>query len=534
MGATLEPIYKEIIKLFSDRAIANRGVTKADRGFQEIYDSFMNTVGGQHITDISTTTRYDIMTVINRNQDKGVAVISKAITDRMSPKFTRARASTIARTETHSASSFASHEQFKAFNEPTMMKRWVANADERTRPSHYAVSGTEIGIDDTFSVAGKLMKYTGDPAGGASEIINCRCVTIYFESDDVFVDGETEVQQPDIPAQDAVLRRRATSDTVNILTRAKALRALSVSMKAGAEDTRYPRGERRFNEKSGSKRKYGEVTGKIATDATEETLSSVVVIMDELNELADIMHVPKLRGIATIRSNGKAIANMGDGVIGIKVQTFNRWSSGVGKPKISKAEAEKAKIEYDEKRSKIVAERNKISDDVWDRTKKSSNPSLYDHYTKAELKRWDEIEDELKQIAAEYRLQSGAISNLNTSSWKFGGKLKDRPSNGFQYYDDGYDRIRNTMLHEFGHQVHQQYKVSGSIDRYYGPHIESGMSDIKRRVAGASTKYGDTNSHEWFAENFALWADSKLDLVDPRFKIIIKKIINDQEVGDVI
>jgi hypothetical protein len=538
VGATLEPVYKEIIKLFSDRAIANRGVTKADRGFQEIYDGFMSTIGGQHITDISDTTRRQIMTVISNNQTEGVAVTSKAITDRMSPRFTRARASTISRTETHSASSFANHEQYKSFNEPTMMKRWVANADDRTRPSHYAVSGTEIGIDDTFSVAGKLMKYTGDPSGGASEVINCRCVTIYFESEDVFVDATTETPPPVVPTQDAILRRRATSDTVRIISRAKAVKILKERFEEANKDARYPKGERKYQ---GSNDNYGNVSGQITKKkATDETLSSIVTIVDELDELADIMNVPKLRGIATVRKSSKApIASMGDGVMNVNVDNFNDWSSGVGKPKPSKAELLKVEEAYKTKRSGFMNELDELDENIRNQAKQEKTTILNLLTDKPELlDRRNALQKELRDIDNEFRVLKKSAP-LNISTWKFGDELKNRPHNGFQYYEDGYERLRNTMLHEFGHHVHQQFKVNGSISAYFTPKLEDALTIVQGRrrsprVAGGSTRYADTNGAEWWAENFALWVDNKLELVDPRFVTAIKRVINDLEPEDIL
>jgi len=191
MEGTLEPVYREIIKTFSERAIKNRAVKQGYRGFEEIYSGFMNTIGAQHISEIDDTTRRHIRKVILDNQGAGVQPIAKAIRERMSPPFTRSRAATIARTETHSAASFANHEQHRAFEAPAMMKQWVASNDERTRPAHRAVSGTEIPMDEAFVVGGKRMQHPSDPAGGASEVINCRCVLVYIEPDDVVVDNAT-------------------------------------------------------------------------------------------------------------------------------------------------------------------------------------------------------------------------------------------------------------------------------------------------------------------------------------------------------
>ena len=67
-------------------------------------------------------------------------------------------------------------------------KDGITNTDERTRPSHAQANGQQIGLDDDFTIGGKKMSYAGDPKGGASEVINCRCVIAYVEEDDDLVD----------------------------------------------------------------------------------------------------------------------------------------------------------------------------------------------------------------------------------------------------------------------------------------------------------------------------------------------------------
>lgn len=152
----------------------------------------MRNIGGSRITEISDTTRGIITRTILENQTEGVEVIAKAINERMSPRFTRARASTIARTETHTASSFAIQKQAENFEIPSMRKRWVTTTDDRSRGTHLAVNGTEVGIDEDFIVGGKKMKYAGDPRGGASEVINCRCVIVYIEPEDIVTDQDEQ------------------------------------------------------------------------------------------------------------------------------------------------------------------------------------------------------------------------------------------------------------------------------------------------------------------------------------------------------
>ena len=163
-------------------------ITKRENDFYtRLTDIFIKTIGLKHINDISATTLKYLKKVIIDSQKIGLSVseTAKKITERFSPRFTRARASVIARTETHSAASFANHEMGKELINVgiSVQKQWVATADDRTREAHRIANGTRVGIDESFVVDGMKMKYTGDPNGGAKNVINCRCVTLYVEEE---------------------------------------------------------------------------------------------------------------------------------------------------------------------------------------------------------------------------------------------------------------------------------------------------------------------------------------------------------------
>lgn len=101
---------------------------------------------------------------------------------------TRSRAATIARTETHGAASHANHQYYLQAQKDlgiTMEKRWLATGDERTRPAHAAANGQRVGMDEDFIIGGARMSHTGDPKGGAANVINCRCNTLYHDVNDV-------------------------------------------------------------------------------------------------------------------------------------------------------------------------------------------------------------------------------------------------------------------------------------------------------------------------------------------------------------
>lgn len=80
----------------------------------------------------------------------------------------------IARTEGHriqcSAADDAAHQAKDRGAD--IVKKWDATLDGKTRESHIAVDGEIRELDETFSNG---LKFPGDPAGGAAEVVNCRC-----------------------------------------------------------------------------------------------------------------------------------------------------------------------------------------------------------------------------------------------------------------------------------------------------------------------------------------------------------------------
>lgn len=104
-----------------------------------------------------------------------------------------------------------------------------------------------------------------------------------------------------------------------------------------------------------------------------------------------------------------------------------------------------------------------------------------------------------------------------TSTWKFGDDVAQKPFTSDQYFPDELDKIRTTMYHEFAHHVHQMKYVNNNADYGYSfiPEVEKKLTQIVQRQS--ATKYGGTNSREWFAENFSLYEMGRKDIVDPRF-----------------
>ncbi len=138
---------------------------------------------------LSANQSKQIMRVIRqlRSQNLTLPQISKQVQQSVR-NFSIARAARIARTETHSAANFASQEYNKKISTQlgeTLYKRWVSVGDERTRSSHARANGQVRQLDEDFEINGSLMKYPGDPRGGAKNVVNCRCVVVYVDEEDL-------------------------------------------------------------------------------------------------------------------------------------------------------------------------------------------------------------------------------------------------------------------------------------------------------------------------------------------------------------
>lgn len=124
--------------------------------------------------------------MLEREQGANLDQIARAVVEEFAV-FGRLRAALIARTETHNAASYANHTYHQQLADDTgieMVKQWVAVNDPRTRSAHAEANGQKVAMDEKFDVGGAKMKYAGDPAGGAKNVINCRCVIVYANAED--------------------------------------------------------------------------------------------------------------------------------------------------------------------------------------------------------------------------------------------------------------------------------------------------------------------------------------------------------------
>ena len=537
MDSTLRQLYEETIKVFSDRAIANRRSAKAVASFEDIFTTFIRTQGAERVTEISVTTQRIIQNTIEANSTAGVDVIARAIRDRFEPRFSRARATTIARTEIHNASSYATHEQQKSFAVPEMQKQWMANTDGRTRGTHAAASGKRVGVDEDFIVGGRKMAYPGDPRGGAAEVINCRCVLLYVEPEEEVEEAPTVV----VAANPKRKPKMLGIDEIQIVAKALAIDRMQDRFKQSQSRfvERDPDGlsgiTSRFRRRAATD--FGKAkAGTLSKDATSITNA----LLEETDQLAAITGVLPLRGLKGI-SGGDALADMGDAVIGIKGKRFSALAEKAVKGKdkdVALASTNRRIDELTKEKTDIVIDTDKrlggleVAFPKYVKTRDGQSGGLnqedFDFFVFSR-RRHAEIDDELYEL----RRQRSLTEGVPPDGWKWGDEVSSRPWTSDAYFSDPLDKMRSTIYHEFGHNVHQQYLVTSRAN-YFTPEVEKWMkSNAKPGTRKSATRYGDKNEREWFAENFSMYFMDREDLVDPLFIRLIESIINKRPFPDV-
>jgi len=158
---------------------------KQEEPLEEDIEEYIRTLGLGQVTLITNSTRTKVLQVLRKGLEEGKSIrdISKDL--EKSVAFNSARATRIARTETHSAMSYGSHKVAGNLGLDRPLKKWMPSGDDRVRDWHREMSPKPaIPIDDDFIVRGQPMSYAGDPRGGALNVINCRCFIAYYDAED--------------------------------------------------------------------------------------------------------------------------------------------------------------------------------------------------------------------------------------------------------------------------------------------------------------------------------------------------------------
>lgn len=131
------------------------------------------------LKDVADEVFDDMKKEIQAGHDAGEseAKIAKRLRDRFA--LEESRAETVASTETAAAYGFSRNDAMEQAG--VTHKKWLGSGLPTMRDTHREASGQIVPMDQPFSVAGESLMFPGDPAGSASNVINCHCVSVASE-----------------------------------------------------------------------------------------------------------------------------------------------------------------------------------------------------------------------------------------------------------------------------------------------------------------------------------------------------------------
>ncbi|MCH8037140.1 MAG: hypothetical protein IIC53_08455, partial [Proteobacteria bacterium] len=129
--------------------------------------------------EILTTTQKRVQRIIALGIEEGTSTSEVAAQIRKEfDVFKGARAAGIARTESAGPINWAFNETVNETQRRTqtpLEKFWVTILDGLQRRDHDVAHRQRRPVDQPFQVGNRSMKHPLDPAGGAAQVINCRC-----------------------------------------------------------------------------------------------------------------------------------------------------------------------------------------------------------------------------------------------------------------------------------------------------------------------------------------------------------------------
>lgn len=131
------------------------------------------------ITGINRTTQNIIARQLRQGLESGEGINELTARIKTTLGSNRARALSIARTQTAGAVDTGRHAGMSQAG--VELKAWITSGDTEVRDSHVSAGikyAQGIPLEQPFEVSGELLMYPGDPAGSAANIINCRCLEI--------------------------------------------------------------------------------------------------------------------------------------------------------------------------------------------------------------------------------------------------------------------------------------------------------------------------------------------------------------------
>lgn len=178
------------LNAYADAFIDSLGFTQSQVETINNYRALLESGSEEALQRDLRDRRYDrtVQSSVSSGEPIPEPMIDKMV-ERYQANLLSSRADTIARTESLSVLNEARQEAMSqvidqaGFDRDSVRRVWNATQDSRTRDSHLAMDGQEVGMDEPFvTPSGEELMFPGDPSASAKERINCRCtVTLEFD-----------------------------------------------------------------------------------------------------------------------------------------------------------------------------------------------------------------------------------------------------------------------------------------------------------------------------------------------------------------
>lgn len=178
-----EPIKKKDI-IDDLIGIMSQGDSQPISLWRRLLNEFITVRIAGRITEVNTTTRRRIASLIEKGIEQGLGASGVATSIRTDRGYNRNRSLAIARTETITAANQGKY--IAAMSSPYVkLKKWIPVEDSRTRLSHLDMEDRPfVELNQPFYLANadgflEPAQYPGDSTLSASNVISCRCSIVF-------------------------------------------------------------------------------------------------------------------------------------------------------------------------------------------------------------------------------------------------------------------------------------------------------------------------------------------------------------------
>jgi SPP1 gp7 family putative phage head morphogenesis protein len=334
-----------------------------------------------------------------------------------------------------------------------MKQIWLATLDSRTRHEHRVLDGQEVDVGEPFIMDGFKIKYPGDPAAPAHLLYNCRC-TVIAKVKGVDFDVSDKTQRDDKIGDMSYEEWKGEHKTAP---------KLPENVPEGKAD-KPAKGEpiKPKFEPAKTKEEAEEYAHKFAKNVNYNgiSLENINIINETLTTLTEKYPINQLE---YIKQNGR-----GKAIMSANYEELNIAGKKLG--------------------------------------------NVLDENSENFRKMQEATRQQIQEIKDRYKDKAKLPPGMATKVKKLEYNLQHSRWSVFDSYDN---HVQSTVMHEYGHIIADQY--FGQINHLRAnPHWrEDNVRDFEGRWNAAFKKaketgdifklsqYGQTNSHEFFAESFA-------------------------------